>query len=222
MLRIANLVKNFDSKEKQFVAVKHVNLDVKDGEFVSIIGYSGSGKSTLLNLISGLLKPTEGCIELDNMRINNFSDEKMSVLRNGSIGYVLQGNSLLSNLTVEENILLPLTFSQKNILCDVESIMGKLGISDLKNKYPAEISGGEAKRCAIARTVLLNPRLLLADEPVSDLDPENTKIIMEAFREYASNGMSIIMVTHNMDTIKYSDTVYRMHNGALEKGDGLA
>lgn len=221
MLKITNLVKKFESKDKHLVAVKYVNLDVQDGEFVSIIGYSGSGKSTLLNLISGLLKPTEGCIELNNMEISNLSDEKISELRTTNIGYVLQGNSLMSNLTVEENILLPLTFNQKDVSCSVESIMDKLGISDLKDKYPSEISGGEAKRCAIARALLLNPKLLLADEPVSDLDPENTKIIMEAFKECASDGMSIIMVTHNMDTVKYSDTVYRMNNGTLKKEEIL-
>lgn len=214
MLKIKNLTKTFG---KNNTAVDNVNLNVNEGDFISIIGYSGSGKSTLLNLISGLLEPTSGSITFDNEDINKMNDKELSCVRNSGIGYILQGNSLLPNLTVMENILMPLTFCDEKKEYDIDTIMSDVGITDLKDKYPSEISGGEAKRCAIARALLLKPKLLLADEPVSDLDPENTKIIMDVFSKYADAGMSIIMVTHNMETTKYSKQIFKMDKGALKK-----
>lgn len=214
MLKIKNLTKTFG---KNNTAVDNVNLNVNEGDFISIIGYSGSGKSTLLNLISGLLEPTSGSITFDNEDINKMNDKELSCVRNSGIGYILQGNSLLPNLTVMENILMPLTFCDEKKAYDIDTIMSDVGITDLKDKYPSEISGGEAKRCAIARALLLKPKLLLADEPVSDLDPENTKIIMDVFSKYADAGMSIIMVTHNMETTKYSKQIFKMDKGALKK-----
>lgn len=214
MLKIKNLTKTFG---KNNTAVDNVNLNVNEGDFISIIGYSGSGKSTLLNLISGLLEPTSGSITFDNEDINKMNDKELSCVRNSGIGYILQGNSLLPNLTVMENILMPLTFCDEKKEYDIDTIMSDVGITDLKDKYPSEISGGEAKRCAIARALLLKPKLLLADEPVSDLDPENTKIIMDVFSKYADAGMSIIMVTHNMETTKYSKQIFKMDKGVLKK-----
>lgn len=216
MLEIKNLTKEFDEKEK-CIAVNNVSLHVEKGDFISIVGYSGSGKSTLLNLISGLLTPTSGSILFQGADINKLKDKQISDIRNRGIGYVLQGNSLLSNLTVAENILLPATFYYDDKEYDVEKVMNEVGIYEIKDRYPSEISGGEAKRCAIARSLLLNPKLLLADEPVSDLDPENTKIIMDVFSNYVNKGMSIIMVTHNIETTKYGNLVYRMNKGELIK-----
>lgn len=214
MLEIKNLTKIFDNNK---TAVNDINVTINNGEFISVIGYSGSGKSTFLNLISGLLQPTSGEILFDGKNINSLNDKEISALRNDSIGYIMQGNSLMPNLTVEENILLPVTFSQTKHEFSVEDVLKDVGILDLKNKYPSEISGGEAKRCAIARALLLKPKLLLADEPVSDLDPENTNIIMKVFSNYVKKGMSVIMVTHNMETTKCTKTIYKMDNGHLSK-----
>jgi putative ABC transport system ATP-binding protein len=214
VLTIKNLTKIYDDNTN-CLAVDNVNLTVEKGEFVSIIGYSGSGKSTLLNLISGVLEPTSGEVLFEGEDINKVKDKRLSAIRNHEIGYILQGNSLMANLTVKENILLPATFCETDMQYDVNEIMLELGIYEIKDKYPSEISGGEAKRCAIARALLLNPKLLLADEPVSDLDPENTQIIMNAFSKHAANGMAIIMVTHNMETTKYSSITYRMSKGKI-------
>jgi putative ABC transport system ATP-binding protein len=168
-----------------------------------------------LNLISGLLEPTTGEILFKNENIKKLKDKRLSAIRNHEIGYILQGNSLMSNLTVRENIVLPATFCEPSMDYDANDVMLELGIYDIRDKYPSEISGGEAKRCAIARALLLNPTLLLADEPVSDLDPENTQLIMNVFSKHAANGMAIIMVTHNMETTRYSSITYRMSKGKL-------
>lgn len=216
VLEIENVKKEFISHGKTTVAVDNVSLSVASGEFVSIIGCSGSGKSTLLNLIDGILTPTEGRIKISGNDISNIKD--MSKLRSSIIGYILQGQNLMPNLTVYENVILPLTFCE--IRVDKKAVYDMLkhvSIFDLKDKYPSELSGGEAKRCEIARALLLDPKILLADEPVSDLDPENVEIIMNIFTEYAGKGTSIIMVTHNIGTVNYSDNVYEMNKGILKR-----
>lgn len=220
MLKLHKVRKEFETEDSAVMAVDDVSLSVDNNEFIGIVGHSGSGKSTLLNMMAGLLTPTVGEILFHDDDINKMNDKQISELRNKKIGYILQGQTLMPNLTVYENIILPLTFNHEKICkTDVFSLMSDIGIDAIANKYPSEISGGEAKRCAIARALILKPELLLADEPVSDLDPDNVDIIISIFKKYAKNDMSIIMVTHNMNTIDDCDVVYEMHNGKLKNSN---
>lgn len=218
-LEIKNIKKEFKRGEKSFLAVNDVNLTITDKDFISIIGHSGSGKSTLLNLIAGLLNPSSGDILIDGKSIVGLNDKEISQIRNNKIGYILQGQSLLSNLTVLENIKLPfeLMGNKGDASKYALELLEKIGISNLANSYPSVLSGGEAKRVAVARALINKPDILLADEPTSDLDEENTEIIMKLFKEISQQGTAVLMVTHNLSTTNYGNSVYKMKNGILNK-----
>ena len=218
-LVISNLEKKFILGDRTVTAVNNVNLNVSDGDFISIIGRSGSGKSTLLNMISGLLVPTGGEIILDGKDISKISDEELSYLRNSEIGYIMQGKSLLQQLTVIENILLPFYLYKRegNPLNRARKLLEQIGIAHLENAYPSKLSGGELRRVAIARALINSPKILLADEPTSDLDRKNTLEIMKLFQEISGNGTSIIMVTHELDTIGFGNRVLQMDEGLLKE-----
>ncbi len=219
MLEIRNLEKKFVQADREFWAAKDVNLSVSEGDFISIIGRSGSGKSTLLNMIAGLLEPTKGQILLDNKDITSLSDEEVSIYRNTDIGYIMQGKSLLKNLTVLDNVLLPyyLFSRDEDITKRALELLDQVGILHLKDTYPSKLSGGELRRVAIARALINNPKLLLADEPTSDLDSENTAEIMKLFQKISSKGTAVIMVTHELDTLRFGNDVYRMDGGNISK-----
>ena len=219
MLEIRNLEKKFVQADREFWAAKDVNLSVSEGDFISIIGRSGSGKSTLLNMIAGLLEPTKGQILLDNKDITSLSDEEVSIYRNTDIGYIMQGKSLLKNLTVLDNVLLPyyLFSRDEDITKRALELLDQVGILHLKDTYPSKLSGGELRRVAIARALINNPKLLLADEPTSDLDSENTAEIMKLFQKISSKGTAVIMVTHELDTLRFGNDIYRMDGGSISK-----
>lgn len=219
MLEIRNLEKKFVQADREFWAAKDVNLSVSEGDFISIIGRSGSGKSTLLNMIAGLLEPTKGQILFDNKDITSLSDEEVSIYRNTDIGYIMQGKSLLKNLTVLDNVLLPyyLFSRDEDITKRALELLDQVGILHLKDTYPSKLSGGELRRVAIARALINNPKLLLADEPTSDLDSENTAEIMKLFQKISSKGTAVIMVTHELDTLRFGNDVYRMDGGSISK-----
>ena len=217
-LEIKGLEKKFLHGVRIVNAVKKISLSVPDGAFISIIGKSGSGKTTLLNLIAGLLVPTKGEILLNGRNITMLSDEETSLLRNTEIGYVMQGKSLLGNLSVLENVLLPFYLFKRegDATWRAKDLLDQMGILDLAGAYPSALSGGELKRAAIARALINSPKVLLADEPTGDLDVENTREIMTLFRKIADAGTTVIMVTHELDTVKYSDVTYRMDSGVLD------
>ena len=218
ILEIKNLKKEFKRGNDTFFAVYNVNLSVNKKDFISIVGHSGSGKSTLLNLISGLLEPTSGEIFVDGKNIIGLKDKEISNIRNTEVGYILQNQGLLANLTVLQNIRLPYELTHKDN-CEKKALklLEEMGILYLKDSFPSVLSGGEARRVAIARALINDPKILLADEPTSDLDPENTIEIMKLFKKISSKGTAIIMVTHNMETTNYSNTIYKMKDGILEK-----
>ncbi len=216
-LEIRNLRKDYIRGETTFSAVKDVNLEVNGGDFISVIGHSGSGKSTLLNLIAGLLLPTSGEILLDGESVIISSDDKASGLRNTVIGHIPQGQSLLSNLTVFDNVRLPFYLSERegDPSDQVHELLTGLGIGSLAGSYPNSLSGGEARRVAIARALINKPAILLADEPTSDLDAENTDEIMLLFKRIAKEGTAVIMVTHDQRTLNAVDRSYTMEDGIL-------
>ena len=218
-LTIKNLEKKFKQGDREVSALSNVNLTVSEGEFISIIGRSGSGKSTFLNIISGLLEADSGQILYDGLSISDFSDEELSYIRNSKVGYIMQGKSLLSGLSVIDNVLLPFYLFKRDgdVILKARKLLKQMGILHLENAYPSKLSGGELRRVAIARALINSPEIILADEPTSDLDIENTQEIMRLLRETADSGTTVIMVTHELDTLKYGGEVYVMEEGILSK-----
>jgi putative ABC transport system ATP-binding protein len=217
LLELKELTKEYKRGGRAFNAVNRVSLSVEPGDFISIIGRSGSGKTTLLNMGAGLLRPTAGTVLFEGNDIHRLNDKAISFLRNEKIGYVPQGQSLLSNFTVFDNVCIPwFLFKREG---DVEGrafiLLEKVGISHLAASYPKELSGGEMRRAAIARSLINDPRLLIADEPTSDLDTETTAEIMRLFSRIAQEGTAILIVTHELDTLNYGNKTYSMDAGNL-------
>jgi putative ABC transport system ATP-binding protein len=218
LLNLENVSKEFSRGTIKITAVNNVSFTLNHNDFVSIIGSSGSGKSTLLSIMAGLQKPDLGNVKINDIQINTLSDKELSALRNSLIGYVPQGESLLNDLNVVDNIRLPYSLYHRDNDIDgrIDELLDNLGISSLKNSYPSGLSGGERKRVVIARALINNPQLLLADEPTSDLDAKNTAKIVEIFKKVAQQGTAIIMVTHNLETLDSESKVYEMKKGILK------
>jgi putative ABC transport system ATP-binding protein len=217
LLEIKDLTKEYKRSNTTFSAVDHVNLSVSSDDFVSITGRSGSGKSTLLNLIAGLLKPTSGSINVDGQDILFLDNKGISLYRNAKIGYVPQGQSVLANLTVLDNIQLPFYLFERDgsVLARAQSLLEKVGIPHLAKSYPKQLSGGELRRVSIARALINKPVILIADEPTSDLDKQTTAEIMKLFTQISKQGTAVLLVTHELDTISYGNSVYVMEAGNL-------
>lgn len=201
-----------------FYAVNEMDLEIEDGNFIIIIGKSGSGKTTLINMLSGLLTPSSGNVLINDTDIYSLNDKNRSLFRNKNIGFIPQGQTGLQNLTILENILLPTLIYEKDDKKDLAiKLLNDLDIIDLKDSYPNELSGGELRRMAIARAIIMNPSIIFADEPTGDLDEANTKIVLDILRKIANSGKTIIMVTHDKDAISYADIIYKMENGTIKK-----
>jgi ABC-type lipoprotein export system ATPase subunit len=217
ILEIRDLTKEYKRGGRAFNAVNGVNLSVEPGDFISIIGRSGSGKSTLLNMSAGLLKPSTGTVLFDGQDIFSLQDLSISLLRNERIGFVPQGQSLLSNFNVLENVCIPWFLFRRE--GDPEerafSLLKKTGIGHLAASYPKELSGGEMRRTAIARALINNPDIIIADEPTSDLDAETTAEIMRLLSDVSKEGTAVLIVTHELDTLSYGNKVYFMNEGNL-------
>jgi putative ABC transport system ATP-binding protein len=217
VLEAEHISKEYRRGEETFFAVHDVSLALGSGEFVCIMGRSGSGKSTLLNILAGLLLPGSGRILFQGSDYAAMRDRELSRLRNKKIGYIMQGRSILPNLTVKQNVLLP-AFLDKNEF-DVSGravlLLEQVGIPHLAAQYPSRLSGGELRRVAIARALLNDPDLLIADEPASDLDAETAAELMELFASLARKGLSILMVTHDGDAEGLCGRSYTMKSGVL-------
>ena len=200
-----------------FVAVQPISLEIAPGEVTVLTGRSGSGKTTLLNMLSGLLMPSEGRVWYDGTDLYALDDKALSRLRSGRIGIVPQGRSAVDTLTVLENILLPARLYGRALPREAaEKWMESLGIAQLRDARPAELSGGELRRMAIARALAQSPDILFADEPTGDLDDENTRLVLSAFRDYAhEKNKAVFMVTHEDDALLYADRIYRMDSGRI-------
>ncbi len=216
-IAISNISKEYERGNHVTKALNNINLQIQSGEFVAIIGPSGSGKTTLLSLIAGVLNPTGGKILWDDTDIGELRDKEISRLRNNNIGVIPQGHSLLQNLTVWDNVRLPFYLDHREGNPDdiAEELLKELGIFHLRNEYPDSLSGGEMRRTAIARALINQPEVVLADEPTGDLDEENTREIISIFRSLAGRGTSVVIVTHDVDSIEGMGTIYRMSNGEL-------
>ena len=223
MLKIENLIKTY-VRANEFNAVDDVNLTVKKGEFVAIIGKSGSGKSTLLNIISGVLSPTNGTVILDDKEISSLSDDDKSFIRNDSIGFIPQSTVVISTLNVLDNICLPFFLSKRegDPIGRGKYLLKELGIEHLENSYPRELSGGELRRVTIARALMNYPKIILADEPTSDLDVSTTKEVLNILKEINKKlETSIILVTHDLACLEYADKIYTMVSGKITEGNNI-
>ena len=204
-----------------FFALRTTDFELQEGAISVVMGKSGSGKSTMLSILSGLLAPSEGVVLLDGKDLYSMSDEELSALRNSHFGIMPQGQTVMNTLTVEENILLPcMLYGEKDM--DIykkraAELMERLNITDLKDIMPTELSGGEIRRVSIARGLIREPQIILADEPTGDLDSVSTAIVLDLFRELAAKGCSVLLVTHEQEAISYADRFYIMEDGALRE-----
>ncbi len=219
LLRAEQISKQYYRKTggaNYFYAVKPVSMTLEPGTVTVLSGRSGSGKTTLLHMLAGLLKPSEGKVWLGDTEIYNLPDRELSKLRNLCIGIVPQSRSVLDTLTVKENVLFPGTLYEiKEPRELAEQWMDTLNISHLKDVRATELSGGELRRTAIARTLAMQPAVILADEPTGDLDDENTELVFRCFRRAAENQAAVLIVSHETDAIKIADRAYRMDGGEM-------
>lgn len=223
LLEIKGLSRGYQRRGKAFWAVNSVDLSIGQGDFVNIIGCSGSGKSTLLNMAAGLLMPTSGSIRLNGTELYALKDKDISELRNTRLGYIPQGLGTLSTLTVFDNVRLPYFLSRRqgDASGRASFLLDEVGISALVDMLPSQLSGGELRRVLIARALMNEPDILIADEPTSDLDIETTREIMELFARINKNGTTILIVTHELDTLEFGNRVLTMASGQLTEGSHL-
>lgn len=181
------------------IALNEISFTIKDRSFCCITGESGRGKTTLLNILTGLLKPSSGEVLIEDKELyHDYTEKQRTRLRNHMIGYMMQGAALLENLTVYQNIVCPREIKGQTVPREtVVAILEKLNIASLQNSYPSEISGGEYRRVSLARTLLLNPEILVADEPTSNLDEQSASVVREVLWDYCHSGKSVIVVTHD-------------------------
>lgn len=217
ILTMKNIVKTFGSGHTEVTALKGINFNVKQGEFVSIIGPSGSGKSTFLTISGGLQTPTSGEIAINGQSFSDLSEKKRADLRFKEIGFILQSSNLIPFLKVKEQFYLVDRVShQKQNETVIDDLLKSLDIYDLKESYPRDLSGGERQRVAIARALFNDPSLILADEPTASLDTDHAfEVVKLLVKEAHEKQKATVMVTHDARMIKWSDRVYRMKDGDL-------
>lgn len=218
MIEVKNLTKKFTRNSTEFDAVHDVSLEVKSGEFAAIIGHSGSGKTTLFNMIAGLISPTSGKVFIDGEEITVMEENEKAVFRNNNMGYVLQGQSLLSNFTILDNICMPAYLSPNvdDFKDRALELLKQIGLEEFANEYPSNLSGGEIRRVSIVRAMINNPEVIVADEPTSNLDPENSKKVMQMLSDISKSGTTVLLSTHELEYLSYVDTVFKMDHGVLE------
>ena len=207
MMTITNLTHYYNKD----LALENINLEIKSGEFIAIIGESGSGKSTLLSILSTLLKPTSGDIVYEGI---NYKDIKnIDDFRKNNIGFIFQFHYLINYLSVKENINLANEKASKE---EIFNLLKLLGIENLIDKYPNEISGGQRQRVAIARALINNPKIIFADEPTGNLDSKNSLNVFELFKTFANKGTTIIVATHDKSLAELANKIYEVKDGKIE------
>lgn len=221
IIEVEGLKKVFGNGDSATQVLKGLSFSVEEGQFVSIMGPSGCGKSTLLYLLGGLDKATEGKISLMGNDISKMNDRKLSALRCKKVGFVFQFYNLVQNLTVEENIMLPLKMmkskERKEQNADnIDEMLELVDLSDKKKYYPNQLSGGQQQRVAIARAVIANPSVILADEPTGNLDSQNGIVVMEMFKKINQmKNITIVQVTHDEEKVKYGNRLIRLFDGKI-------
>ncbi|HAS37445.1 MAG TPA: ABC transporter ATP-binding protein [Ruminococcaceae bacterium] len=199
-------------------ALKNVNFSVEEGEYVAIMGESGSGKTTLLNILAALDKPTNGCVILEGKDLSKIKEKDVAAFRRDNLGFVFQDFNLLDTFTLEDNIYLPLVLAGKDykeMSGKLNTVADRLGIRSLLKKYPYEVSGGQKQRAAVARAIITDPRLILADEPTGALDSKSTDELLRLFSEINAAGQTIVMVTHSVKAASSANRVLFIKDGEV-------
>lgn len=217
IIRLENVSKIYGKGENQLAALDHVNLSVKKGESVAVVGASGSGKSTLLHIIGGVDSATEGKVFIEDKDITKLNDEEMSIFRRRKIGFVFQAYHLIPVLTVEENIQMPVLLDHRKPDKEyTEYILEMLGLKDKRKSLPSQLSGGQQQRVAIARALANRPSILLADEPTGALDSKNGEEVMALLQKSVKElNQTLMLITHNVDLASEADRIIKMVDGRI-------
>ncbi len=220
IIRLDNVHKNYKIGGTIIPAVDGVDLEIKQGDFIAIVGPSGSGKSTMMNLVGALDLATKGDIFLDDINIEHLHESELAQLRGKKIGFVFQTFNLIPTLTALENVMLPMIF--QNVELDerkerATKLLTDLGLGERLKHLPSELSGGERQRVALARALANDPEVILADEPTGNLDSKRSKEIAEMFVKLSKQGKTIILVTHDLDIAKYANKIYKLKDGRIVK-----
>jgi len=219
MINLQNIQKVYRTDTIETLALSSISLDIKKGEFLSIMGPSGCGKSTLLNIIGLLDAPTKGDLKIDEQKTDHLSDKQMAQFRNKKLGFIFQSYHLINDLKVLDNVELPLLYrdsSEKQRKQLASDALGKVGLSNRVKHFPTQLSGGQKQRVAIARAIVGNPEIILADEPTGNLDSKTSIEIMDIFGAIQSAGNTVVLVTHEEDISKYAHRVIRLRDGVIE------
>ena len=223
-IRAENLSRQYGSGDAAVMAIHDIDFTVESGEFVSIMGESGAGKSTLLSIVGAMNPPSSGKFVVDEIDVYHLGSEKRTDFRREFIGFVFQSFHLVPYLTVLENVMLPLTTvkatkKRKRVLA--EEALNQVGLTGKEQRLPSQISGGEKERVAVARAIVNDPPVLLADEPTGNLDSKTTHEIMDLLQRLNQEGTTILMVTHSQDCAAYAERILRVSDGRLIEGEGL-
>lgn len=220
IINLNQVTKLYGFGEATTIALEDVDLHVEKGEFVAIMGPSGSGKTTLLNMIGLLDRPTHGLYQLDGRSVEKFNSDARAKARRDKIGFVFQSASLLSKLRIIENVALPLAYRGKTSrqrMKIAHEMLERVGLSGRAYFYPHQLSGGQAQRAAIARALINEPTIIIADEPTGNLDSASSRLVMELLSQIHELGNTVLMVTHNPELTRYASRVLYMHDGAIVK-----
>lgn len=218
MINLKGLTKIYQAGEVSVRAVDGVNFDMAEGDMVMIVGRSGSGKTTLLSLIGGLTRPTSGSVSINGVELGSLNDKKLSFFRNKNIGFIFQFASLIPTLNALDNVRLPTIFGEEPPQSHEKAsmLLEKVGLADKMRFYPSQLSGGEQRRVAIARSLMNDPKIVLADEPTGDLDEYTEIEILQFFTEISKEkGTTFLIVTHSAELSSYGQHLYRMSKGML-------
>lgn len=218
MLKVEDIKKSFLTEEVETIALNGVSFEVKEGEFVAIMGPSGCGKSTLLNILGLLDNPSDGKYQLLDKEVGHLREKDRTMFRKGNIGFVFQSFNLIDELSVEENVELPLIYmgvKHSERKERVKKMLERMSMSHRTRHFPQQLSGGQQQRVAIARALVSNPKLILADEPTGNLDSKNGQEVMQLLKELNNEGTTIIMVTHSQHDASYASRVICMLDGKI-------
>ena len=221
LIEINNLKKHYVSGNDTVEALRGVDLSISAGEFVTIMGHSGSGKSTLLSVLGGMNHPSEGAVEMAGLKLYDLPGEKLADFRAQNLGFVFQSFHLVPYLTALENVMLPLAIVRMGRIekrGKAKAALERVGLGNKSDRLPNRLSGGEQERVAIARAIVNNPHILLADEPTGNLDSKTSDEVMALFRDLNKNGQTVVMVTHNSENTSWSDRTIYLKDGRVADG----
>ncbi|WP_066505792.1 ABC transporter ATP-binding protein [Abyssisolibacter fermentans] len=224
ILKTIDLCKSYGTGENKIDAIKNLNLTVKQGEFVAIIGPSGSGKSTLLHLLGGVDKPTSGKVIIDDADIYNYNEKQLAIFRRRKVGFIFQFYNLIPVLTAEENIELPLLMDNRKIdKSYIDDLMKILGLEKRRSHLPSELSGGQQQRVSIGRAMAYKPSIILADEPTGNLDSKNSREIIDLLKLSVKRyHQTLIVITHDLSIASQADRVISIEDGMITKEEVMS